>query len=80
MEENTLHASHRYCLLMKHTVVVGIRLRGVSGYSKFMWEASAARGEREDASPAPVLTHGAGVEKMSVEFGREAEICISPII
>lgn len=35
---------------------------------------------REDASPAPMLTHRAGLGKMSVELGKEAEICISLII
>jgi len=65
---------------MKHMVTTGIPLRGVSVYSEFMEEASAARGEQEDTSPAPTLTHGSGLEKMSVEFGEEAEICISPII
>lgn len=72
--------THRYCPLMKRTVVVGIPLCGISGYSEFMQEASAARGEQEDASPASTLTCGAGLEKMSVEFGKEAEIYISPII
>lgn len=50
------------------------------GTRKVMQEAPAARGEREDAPPAPTLTPGAGLENMSVEFGKEAEICISPII
>lgn len=77
MEENKLHP---YSPLVKHTVVVGIPLRGASGYSKFTQEALALRGEPEDASPAPMLTCRAGLEKMLVEFGKEAEICISPII
>lgn len=72
--------THRYCPLMNHTVTVGIPLRGISGYLKFTQNAAASRGEQEDASPAPVLTLRAGLEKMSVEFGKEAEICISPII
>lgn len=61
-------------------VVAGISLCSISGYSKFTQEASAVRGEQEDASPAPSLTCGAGLEKMSVEFRKEAEICISPIL
>lgn len=73
-------STHSYCPLTKHTVMVGILLCGISGYSKFTQKAAAWRGEQEDASPAPTLTHGAGLEKMLVEFGKEAEICISPII
>lgn len=72
--------THHSYPLMKYMVVVEIPFHGVSGYSKFMQEASTARGEQKDASPAPTLTGGADLEKMSVEFGKEAEICISPII
>lgn len=68
--------SHCFCPPVKHVVVVGIPPPQHFGVLKVH---PAARGERGDASPAPMLTRRAGFEKMSVEFGKEAEICISLI-
>lgn len=80
MEENKIRTYTCLCPLMKHTVTVGIPLCGVSGSSEFTPKAAALGREQKDASPAPVLTRRAAFEKMSAEFGKEAEICISPII
>lgn len=68
--------THRFCPLTKHTVVEEIPPPRQFGVLKVH---TAARGERGDALPSPMLTGRAGFEKMSVEFGKEAEICISLI-
>lgn len=61
---------------MKHVVVVGIPPPWCFGVVRVH---TAARRGRGNASPGPMLTHRVGFEKMSVEFGKEAEICISLI-
>lgn len=76
LEENH---PHTYSLLLSTSEARGGGRNSPPWHFGVLKVHPAARAEKGDASPAPMLTRRAGFEKMSVEFGKEAEICISLI-